>query len=138
MTDLAIRIADAEQRAIRDADMTRVGSMAEMMLAAGFSADAAERAVLNFTRKLAPEMGALIGTEALRRFEEIELARIGRSIWTVDVEWVADHDSLKAGVIADGVHRCQVMAANESEAELIATQLVAALGPMPTSAMLIL
>ena len=59
-------------------------------------------------------------------------------VYTVDVEFVFDHDSLKAGVIADGVHRCIVLADSDHQAELIAAQLVGAIGLMPTQTYLIL
>lgn len=45
--------------------------------------------------------------------------------FVVDVEFVYDHTSLKAGRLADGCHRVLVLADDMGEAELIAAQIVA-------------
>lgn len=55
------------------------------------------------------------------------------SVWTVEVE-TATHDDLKAGETATRISRVQVLAPNETEAALVASQMAAHEGRMPTRA----
>lgn len=58
------------------------------------------------------------------------------SVYVVDVE-TATHDDLKAHQTATGISRIQVLARDETEAKLVACQMVARDGRMPTRASLV-
>lgn len=52
----------------------------------------------------------------------------------VDVDWAHTKDTLKTGEVKAGRSRVSVMARNQSEATLLAQQMVAARGKEPTGA----
>lgn len=58
---------------------------------------------------------------------------LGPTVWTVDVE-TATHDDLRAGETCTSASRIQVLAPNEVEAKLVACQMAAKDGRMPTKA----
>lgn len=53
-------------------------------------------------------------------------------VFTIDVAF-STHDLLQAGIICDGVSRVTVLAPDGDTAALIASQMVAARGSMPTA-----
>lgn len=55
-------------------------------------------------------------------------------VWTVDVDFVTSHDTLKAGRLSDGWHRVTALADTAEEAELVAAQIVSATQGMATRA----
>ena len=57
--------------------------------------------------------------------------------FTFDIEFSADKDTLKTGVVVSGIHRVTVLATSEHEARQIADQMVFAIGHEPTGAILI-
>ncbi len=56
--------------------------------------------------------------------------------YAFDVDYVFDHESLKGGSTCDDTHRVTVLACTESEASLIAAQMVGHLG-IPTATRLV-
>ena len=55
------------------------------------------------------------------------------TVWTVDVE-TATHDDLKVGNTTTSISRVQVLAPDETEAKLVACQMAATGGRIPTRA----
>lgn len=55
------------------------------------------------------------------------------TVWTVDVE-TATHDDLREGETVTRISRVQVLAPDETEAKLVACQMAATGGRMPTKA----
>ncbi len=60
-------------------------------------------------------------------------AAVAPRVWTVDVE-TATHDDLREGNTTTRISRIQVFAPNETEAKLVACQMAAHPGRMPTRA----
>lgn len=53
-------------------------------------------------------------------------------VFTIDVAF-SDHDKLQQGIICAGVSRVTVLADDGDQASMIASQIVAARGSMPTA-----
>lgn len=58
-------------------------------------------------------------------------------VWSFDVDFAADKDTLKEGQVVAGTHRVNVEAATQVDARLAAEQMVAARGKEPTGARLV-
>ena len=64
----------------------------------------------------------------------VVIVDFGPPTFTVDVDFVDDHDSLKAGRVCDGTHRVVVLADDGDDAILMATQIVGATQGIATCA----
>jgi hypothetical protein len=86
-----------------------------------------------YVRRLGASMGDL-GAAARAATSVLAAYAVAAPItWTVDVE-TATHDDLRECNTATRVSRVQVMAPNETEAKLVACQMAASGGRMPTRA----
>jgi hypothetical protein len=99
-----------------------------MLLEAGFDTERTRRVVHALTRQIRAEMHETIGvahTDNFERVSEQAILRAGGAItFQVRVE-TSTHDDLQAGRTATREHLVEVLAANPTEAQLIAAQMAA-------------